>query len=206
MQLRQRFCRWCFRAKRTQRHRRLYRVALQREDHRREFAGLNGHKKGHKTVPFWVLDGFAEIRASAGGDDGTRTRGLCRGRAATTSKSLKSNGVGRHSLVRQDTLRHCYRPLNVPRSHSAQSPAATASQQYGFPRCHRRNFNPFWMTPGTVPRSHRSRSRLLVPPLRSTTTWCKHWPQVPRELCSRTCQLRLDSSVWHSHDSGCLKD
>ena len=51
-----------------------------------------------------------------GGDDGTRTRGLCRDRAATTSKSLKSNGVGRHSLVRQDILSHCYRPLNVPRS------------------------------------------------------------------------------------------
>jgi hypothetical protein len=28
---------------------------------------------------------------------------------------LKSNGVGRHSLVRQDILSHCYRPLNVPR-------------------------------------------------------------------------------------------
>ena len=24
-----------------------------------------GHKKGHKNVPFWVLDGFAKIRASA---------------------------------------------------------------------------------------------------------------------------------------------
>ena len=50
-----------------------------------------------------------------GGDDGTRTRGLCRDRATTTSKSSKSNGVGRHSLVRKDILSHCYRPLNVPR-------------------------------------------------------------------------------------------
>jgi hypothetical protein len=45
-----------------------------------------------------------------------RTRDLCRDRAATTSKSLESNGVGRYSLVRQDILSHCYRPLNVPRS------------------------------------------------------------------------------------------
>src|SRR5437660_12926819 len=65
MQLRQRSCRWCFRAKRTQRHYRLYRVALQREDHRRNWPGENGHKKGHKTVPFWVLDDFAKINASA---------------------------------------------------------------------------------------------------------------------------------------------
>jgi hypothetical protein len=27
---------------------------------------------------------------------------------------LKSNGVGRHGLLRQDILSHCYRPLNVP--------------------------------------------------------------------------------------------
>ena len=25
----------------------------------------NGHKKGHKNVPFWVLDGLAKISASA---------------------------------------------------------------------------------------------------------------------------------------------
>ena len=62
------------------------------------------------------------------GDDGTRTRAAsCGDRAATTSKSLKSNGVGRYSLVQQDILSHCYRPLNVPRSHCAHSPEATAS-------------------------------------------------------------------------------
>jgi hypothetical protein len=69
MQLRQRSCRWCFRAKRTQRHHRLYRVALQREDLRttegENVTGEKGHKKGHKNVPFWVLDGFAKISASA---------------------------------------------------------------------------------------------------------------------------------------------
>jgi hypothetical protein len=27
--------------------------------------GEKGHKKGHKNVPFWVLDGFATISASA---------------------------------------------------------------------------------------------------------------------------------------------
>ena len=57
-----------------------------------------------------------QLTEKNGGDDGTRTRGLCRDRAATTSKSLKSNGVGRHSLVQQNILSHCYRPLNVPRS------------------------------------------------------------------------------------------
>jgi hypothetical protein len=44
--------------------------------------GEKGHKKGHKNVPFWVLDGLAKISASAlekaGGDDETRTRDLCR--------------------------------------------------------------------------------------------------------------------------------
>ncbi len=29
------------------------------------WAGEKGHKKGHKNVPFWVLDGFAKISASA---------------------------------------------------------------------------------------------------------------------------------------------
>jgi hypothetical protein len=66
MQLRQQSCHWCFRAKRTQRHYRLYRVALQRENHQGgESAAQNGHKKGHKNVPFWVLAGFAKISASA---------------------------------------------------------------------------------------------------------------------------------------------
>ena len=53
MQLRQRSCRWCFRAKRTQRHRRLYRVALQREDHRRELSGAKmDTNKGTRPCPF----------------------------------------------------------------------------------------------------------------------------------------------------------
>src|SRR5258708_39866663 len=53
MQLRQRSCRWCFRAKRTQRHRRLYRVALQREDHRRELSGAKmDTKEGTRPCPF----------------------------------------------------------------------------------------------------------------------------------------------------------
>lgn len=51
-----------------------------------------------------------------------------------------------------------------------------------------------------------SRRKLLMQPLRSTTTGCKHWPHVPRKLCSRACQLRLDRSAWHSQDSGCLKN
>jgi hypothetical protein len=50
-----------------------------------------------------------------GGDDGTRTRGLCRDRAAKSCNYLKLDGVGRHSLEQQATLRYCYRPLNVPR-------------------------------------------------------------------------------------------
>src|ERR1019366_7318289 len=66
MQLRQQSCRWCFRAKRTQRHQRLYRVALQREDHRgRELAGRKGtQKRAQKRAllgPRW----FRQISASA---------------------------------------------------------------------------------------------------------------------------------------------
>jgi len=41
--------------------------------------------------------------------------------------------------------------------------------------------------------------------LRFTTAWCQHWTHVPSNLCSRACQLRLDRSVWHSQDSGCLR-
>jgi hypothetical protein len=48
--------------------------------------------------------------------------------------------------------------------------------------------------------------KLLVEPLRSTTTGCKHSPHVPRNCCSRACQPRLDRSVWNSEESGCLKD
>ena len=40
-------------------------MALLREDRRQELSGENGRKNGHKTVPFWVLDGFAKINASA---------------------------------------------------------------------------------------------------------------------------------------------
>ena len=53
MQLRQRFCRWCFRAKRTQRHYRLYQVALQREDHRRNWPGEKcTQKRAQNRAPF----------------------------------------------------------------------------------------------------------------------------------------------------------
>jgi hypothetical protein len=51
-----------------------------------------------------------------------------------------------------------------------------------------------------------SRSKLLVQPLRPKTTGYKHWPHVPRNLCSRAYQLRFDRPVWHTQDSGCLKD
>jgi hypothetical protein len=44
-----------------------------------------------------------------------------------------------------------------------------------------------------------------VQPVRCTRAWCKHWPNVSRNSCSRTCQLRLDRSVWQSQNSGCLK-
>ena len=49
-----------------ERHNR-HRVTLQREeiDMARRARAEKGHKKGHKNVPFWVLDGFAKISASA---------------------------------------------------------------------------------------------------------------------------------------------
>jgi len=50
------------------------------------------------------------------------------------------------------------------------------------------------------------RVELLVKPLRCTRPSCTHWPHVPRNFRSRTCQLRLDRSVWQSQDSGCLQD
>jgi len=33
--------------------------------------------------------------------------------------------------------------------------------------------------------------KLLVQSLRCTTAWCKHWPHVPRNLCSRARQPRF---------------
>ena len=56
------------------------------------------------AIPFQVLE-------KNGGDDGIRTRGLCRDRATTTRTYLISNGVGGHCLVRNDTGEH---PLSSP--------------------------------------------------------------------------------------------
>ena len=41
-------------------------VTLQREEIGigRRARTEKGHKKGHENVPFWVLDGFLEIRAT----------------------------------------------------------------------------------------------------------------------------------------------
>jgi len=70
-------------------HNRWNQVTLQREsiDTAKKGRAEKGHKEGHENVPFWVLDGLGSISASAlkgiGGDDGTRTRGLCRDRATT---------------------------------------------------------------------------------------------------------------------------
>jgi hypothetical protein len=49
-----------------------------------------------------------------GGDDGTRTRGLCRDRAAHERNYLKSNGVGRHSLKEIAFLVNSIVPLMYP--------------------------------------------------------------------------------------------
>ena len=63
MQLRQPSWRWCFRAKRVQRHNRRHQAKLQREgiDTAKIGRDEKGHRKGHENVPFWVLDGFVEI-------------------------------------------------------------------------------------------------------------------------------------------------
>ncbi len=67
MQLKQLSCRWCFRAKRTERQNRGYPATLQSEDNRlgRRKRNEKGHEKGHENVPFWVLDGFAKTSASS---------------------------------------------------------------------------------------------------------------------------------------------
>jgi hypothetical protein len=57
-----------------------------------------GHKKGRENVPFWVMDGFAEISATLGmngGDDETRTRDLCR----NSSKNFKAIRTGATAFI-----------------------------------------------------------------------------------------------------------
>ena len=81
-------CRWCFRAKRTQRHHRLYRVALQRDEPSRTGIGrAKTTQKGQKNVPFWVLDGFAKLSASA-----------LEGMAGTTGLEPAASAVTGHKL------------------------------------------------------------------------------------------------------------
>src|ERR1700730_18044974 len=105
MQLRQRSCRWCFRAKRTQRHHRLYRVALQREDHRgRELAGRKGtQKRARKRAllgPRWFREIQRKCFGMNGGDDEARTRDLCRDRLARFCSTVCSTTLaqGRRQL------------------------------------------------------------------------------------------------------------
>src|ERR1700730_5536227 len=110
MQLRQRSCRWCFRAKRTQRHHRLYRVALQREDHRgRELAGRKGtQKRAQKRAllgPRWFRENQRKCFGMNGGDDETRTRDLCRDRIGlTTTYKTAGTAKARGSRIRHRIL------------------------------------------------------------------------------------------------------
>jgi hypothetical protein len=53
--------------------------------------GEKGPKKGHKNVPFWVLDGFVEISAT-----------LLEGMAGTTRLELATSAV----TARLPTCRH----------------------------------------------------------------------------------------------------
>ena len=43
-------------------------------------------------------------------------------------------------------------------------------------------------------------------PLWPKRSCCEPWPDVPRDVFSRSCQLSLDRSVWHSQKFGCLTD
>ena len=64
--------------------------------------GSDGAQEGRGTGlsgPNWTMGQIAnslQVLERIGGDDGTRTRGLCRDRATTNCNYLKSNGVGRH--------------------------------------------------------------------------------------------------------------
>src|SRR3954463_1089978 len=57
---------------------------------------------------------FLQLLKGNGGDDGTRTRGLCRDRESGRCNLSKSNGVGGRRLVLEGTVRHFlsspYRP------------------------------------------------------------------------------------------------
>lgn len=75
-------------------------------------------------------------------DDRNRTLGLCRDRAATKRKLLKSNGVGRHGLKPKDIVSHCYHPILLskliavtPRTDfSSRKLGQLVSAGYGFER------------------------------------------------------------------------
>ena len=65
------------------------------------WAGEKGHKKGHKNVPFWVLDGFAKISASA-----------LERMAGTTRLELATSAV---TALRELVLQQLTRPRGLPK-------------------------------------------------------------------------------------------
>jgi len=83
MQLRQRSCPWYFRANRMECHNRRHQVTPLREeiDTARRVRGEKGHKRARKRAllgPRWFDLTQPNSFGMNGGDDGTRTRDLCR--------------------------------------------------------------------------------------------------------------------------------
>jgi hypothetical protein len=59
--------------------------------------------------PNWTMTQIAnslQVLKRNGGDDGTRTRGLCRDRATTRCNCLISNGVGGRRLIQDVAACH----------------------------------------------------------------------------------------------------
>jgi glutaredoxin len=61
MQRRQPYCHWCLRAKRMEYRRHFMFQVEENGERKKKKYGTKGHEKGHKNVPFWVLDGFKGI-------------------------------------------------------------------------------------------------------------------------------------------------
>jgi hypothetical protein len=107
MQLRQPSCRWCFRAKRMERHNCRDQMTLPRKSKGKSTRAKRDTKKGAKTCPFGSsmvsLKSGRKFFGMNGGDDETRTRDLCRDSLDRFYNDLqRPRGLPKYAEVVQD--------------------------------------------------------------------------------------------------------
>jgi len=76
-----------------------------------------------------------QVLEKNGGDDGTRSRGLCRDSTACWCNYLISNGVGGHLLIPEDTARQLLSSPYCPQIWRCEFQSKTSSFFVSSPRC-----------------------------------------------------------------------